>query len=361
MKENTNHTLCQLGYHDFFKAQALKYPMFFPARVITQNRTIYRVLGEEGESTAVISGKMQYEAVDAWDFPAVGDWVLIDRTETDAGTAVIHHILTRKSIFARKAPGKSQETQIVAANIDTVFICMALQEDYNLRRLERYLAIAWDSGARPVVVLTKADLCTDLSERIAEVEQIALGADVVTVSSQEDGGYAGLLPFIQFGETVALIGSSGVGKSTIINGLLGKEFLPTGGLRSDGKGRHTTTQRQLLLLPQGSNIIDNPGMRELHLDTADLEKTFSDIEALAAFCKYRDCTHQTEPGCAVQAALAAGEISAERLENYAKLQRETVYADLNSRQLEEEKIKRMFGSKGEMKQIRKDCKKRKKY
>ncbi len=346
------------GYDHFFADQTQEYPGLFPARIITGSREIYRVRGGNGEMAAVISGKLHHNAVDAGDFPAVGDWVMVDRADDREGPAIICHILTRKSLFVRKSAGTGHGFQVVAANVDTIFICMALTEDFNLRRLERYLAIAWDSGAVPVVVLTKADLCFDLSRRIAEVADVAPGADVVVVSSQS--GYEEILSYIAPEKTIALIGSSGVGKSTIINHLLGEAILATGDIREDGKGRHTTTVRQLLLLPGGGLVIDNPGMRELHLDAADLSKAFADIEALAVFCKYRDCGHGAEPGCAVQRAVASGELSLERLESYQKLQREMSYEGLNFRQLEEEKIRRMFGGKNEMKQTMREIKKKNK-
>ena len=228
----------------------------------------------------------------------------------------------------RKAAGTSKTEQAVAANIDTVFLCMSLNNDFNLRRLERYLAVAWESGADPVVVLTKADLCADLPQKQREVETIAMGVDILTTSAMEQEGYRQIMPYITEGRTVAFVGSSGVGKSTLINRLLGEERLATDGLRKDDKGHHTTTHRELLFLPNGAMVIDTPGMRELGMwDTASgVEQTFTDIEALAARCRFRNCSHTSEPGCAVRAALESGHLDAGRWLSYQKLKNENSYA-----------------------------------
>jgi ribosome biogenesis GTPase len=348
--ENIN--LAHYGLTPRFAQEAALYGGLHIARVSQQHRDLYKVIGEAGEYSAAVSGKLAYDAAGGEDFPAVGDWVMTDRPDDRSGSAVIHHILTRKSLFARKAAGTAAATQIIAANIDTIFICMALGTDFNLRRLERYLTVAWGSMATPVVVLTKADLCADLAARLAEVAAVAVGTAVVVCSGKEDGGHRDILPYIAAGKTIAFIGSSGVGKSTLINRLLGRELLATNAIREDdGRGRHTTTHRQLLLLPGGGVVIDTPGMRELQLDSGDLAGAFDDIEALAANCKYNDCSHSGEPGCAVRRAVEDGQLSAERLLSFAKLRKELGYEGLNFRQLEQEKIKRMFGSRGEMKQL----------
>lgn len=309
-------------------------------RIISQEKGMYRLVSEKGEQLAEISGKLRYNAKSAADFPAVGDFVTAD-CSCVSGPAVIQSVLPRKSVFIRKAAGTGNAEQVVAANIDTVFICMSLNRDFNLRRLERYLCIAWDSGAVPVIVFTKSDLCPDPEHYIHLAEHIAAGADIIVTSAVEPDGYRKLLPYIAQGKTAAWIGSSGVGKSTLINCLLGEERLETNGLRSDGKGRHTTTRRELFLLRQGGMVIDTPGMRELGLweTGVGLEQSFSDIETLASMCRFRNCSHTSEPGCAVQEAIAKGELSPERLQSYRKLKSESRYALDTEEYLTEKKQK----------------------
>ena len=305
---------------------AAQYPQLTPARVVLQERGSYRIRTASGEQIGLVSGKYQFDALSPSDYPVVGDYVAADCSDPD--TAVIHHLLPRKSLFLRKSSGSSRTEQAVAANIDTVFLCMSLNNDFNLRRLERYLAVAWESGAQPVVVLTKADLCGDLPEMQARVGSVAMGAPILTTSSMESDGLAPLLPYIGEGQTVAFVGSSGVGKSTLINRLLGEERLATGGLRNDDKGHHTTTHRELILLPNGAMVIDTPGMRELGLwDTASgMEQTFSDIETLAARCRFRNCSHTGEPGCAILDALQSGQLDRSRWQSYQKLKTENTYS-----------------------------------
>ena len=311
---------------DRWAALAAQYPERIVGRITLQEKGMYRIRTVMGEQNALVSGKFQFDAQSSSDYPAVGDYVMVSCA--DPVTAIIHQVLPRKSLFVRKAAGTSKTEQAVAANIDTVCLCMSLNNDFNLRRLERYLAVAWESGADPVVVLTKADLCADLPQKQREVETIAMGVDILTTSAMEQEGYRQIMPYITEGRTVAFVGSSGVGKSTLINRLLGEERLATDGLRKDDKGHHTTTHRELLFLPNGAMVIDTPGMRELGMwDTASgVEQTFTDIEALAARCRFRNCSHTSEPGCALRAALRSGELDSGRWQSYQKLKNENSYA-----------------------------------
>ena len=304
------------------------YPELALCRVALQEKGMYWLLFPDGMQRSQVSGKFQYEAKAASDYPAVGDYVAADRN--GGHTAVIHAVLPRKSAFFRKAAGTEGAGQIVAANVDTVFLCMALNHDFNLRRLERYLAMAWDSGASPVVLLTKADLCDDLTARLAQVERVAAGTEIVAVSALETGGCRSLDPYLIAGNTLAFVGSSGVGKSTLVNVLLGTEKIKTGTIRSgDDRGRHTTTHRELIVLSSGASVIDTPGMRELGMwDAGDgLSAAFADIESLSALCRFRDCTHKKEPGCAVRAAVERGELSEERLRSFEKLRTENAWSE----------------------------------
>ena len=307
-------------------ALAAQHPERTVGRITLQEKGMYWICTIAGEQKAMVSGKLLFDAQSPSDYPAVGDYVMASCADPD--TAIIHQLLPRRSLFVRKAAGTSKTEQVVAANIDTVFLCMSLNNDFNLRRLERYLAVAWESGADPVVVLTKADLCADLPQKQREVEAIAMGVTILTTSAMELEGYRQIMPYITEGRTVAFVGSSGVGKSTLINRLLGEERLATDGLRNDDKGHHTTTHRELLFLPGGAMVIDTPGMRELGMwDAASgVEQTFGDIEELAARCRFRNCSHTSEPGCAVRAALESGHLDAGRWLSYQKLKNENSYA-----------------------------------
>lgn len=327
MKESDKIDLTRYGFTQRFAASAAEtgYPV---GRVLSQERGVYRVIADTGEVFAKVSGKLRHETLTVSDFPAVGDFVLLDPPSEALGQGVIRGILPRKSVFIRKAGGTAHEGQVVAANIDTLFNCMSLNNDFNLRRLERYLAIAWDSGAIPVIVLTKADLCDDVEGQLLCVSRVAMGTDILVTSAMAEDGYQQIAAYIRPGLTVAFIGSSGVGKSTLINRLLGSDRLQTMGLRNDDKGRHATTHRELILLSAGGMVIDTPGMRELGLwdVTTGLDLTFADVEELASSCRFRDCGHTREPGCAVLAAIQSGALPAQRLMSYQKLKTETAYA-----------------------------------
>lgn len=306
-----------------------KYNGYYLGRVIEEHRNLYKIITENGKIVGKVSGKMLYDANDRVDYPAVGDWIVLDRVGAENGVAIINGVLTRKSKFSRKIAGKKSEEQIIATNIDTLFICMSLNHDFNIQRLERYISLAWNSGAIPVVILTKSDLCIDVDEKINAVMEEALGVDVYAVSSIYEVGLEEVKKYINFGKTVGFVGSSGVGKSTLINYLLGFEKQETREIRNDDKGKHTTTYRELMIAPSGGILIDTPGMREIHLldDTDGIEGSFSDIEELAGHCRFSDCNHVDEPGCAVRGAIEEGELSERRFDSYLKLKREAAFME----------------------------------
>ncbi len=351
------------GANERFLAESVLYPNFEMGRVTSQYKDLYKVVNNEGELLAEVSGKFRYETKYLSDYPVVGDFVMLDRSNDQSGNAIIHHVLTRKSSFERAAVGLKNQTQVVAANIDTVFICMSLNNDYNLRRLERYLSVAWNSRATPVVILTKADLCDDIQQKLTEISAVAIGADVLVTSSLDESSCNQLMPYFKKDMTSSFIGSSGVGKSTLINNLAGKEILSTSEVRKDDKGRHTTTRRELILLPQGGIVIDTPGMRELGVESVDFSKTFADIDTLSQQCKFKDCSHNSEPGCAIRYAIENGELDPKRMESYLKLKKEARYDGLTSKQIETEKFNSMFSGVGGMKNARKfiNEKRRRKY
>lgn len=294
-----------------------------PARVVREDRERYRI-DTGSEHAAEIAGRLRHQARNRLDFPAVGDWVAA-RAPEGQGPWTITAVLPRSSVFVRQAAGGTTEPQVVAANIDTVFVVAGLDADFNVRRLERYVTAAWESGARPLIVLNKSDLARDIGQAIGAAAEIAPGVPVVALSAAGRQGLDALEPWLVPQQTVALLGSSGAGKSTLVNALLGHEVQATQDVRaSDSHGRHTTTHRELLVLPGGAILIDTPGMRALQLWTAEpaLDGTFPEVAALAAQCRFADCAHENEPGCAVLAAEAAGELPADRLASWRKLQRE---------------------------------------
>ena len=284
-----------------------------------EHRSEYVIYTEHGELRAELAGRLRHGD----EHPAVGDWVAVALRPSE-GRATIHAVLPRRSAFTRKVAWAETKPQVVAANVDVVFVVCGLDANYNVRRIERYLTLAWESGAQPVVLLTKADLCDDVDPRVFEVESIAFGVPVHAVSAPHGDGLETVRSYVPAGRTAALLGSSGVGKSTLVNALVGEELLATQGLRDDGRGRHTTSHRQLVPLPEGGLVLDTPGMRELQLWDADegMQAAFADVDALAAQCRFADCAHREEPGCAVRAALAGGTLDVERFESWGKLQRE---------------------------------------
>lgn len=317
-----------------------------PARVVAQHRGEYVLQAPWGRAIGVAPGRMQYRAARAREMPAVGDWVLVE--PANDGPATIREILARCSEFVRRRAGTEDGEQVVAANVNTAFLMTSLDSNLNPRRLERYLVAAWDSGATPVVVLTKSDLVSGADAIVEEIRVIAAGADVIAVSSATGEGLDRLREYLDPGTTVALLGSSGVGKSTLVNTLAGENLLLTQQVREiDNKGRHTTTHREIFLLHDGALVLDTPGMRELGLVEADegIEETFDDVAEIVERCRFSDCRHDSEPGCAVREALTEGVITGQRWESYAKLQKEAAYEvrrrDVGAAQAEKKKWKQI--------------------
>ncbi|PKL75117.1 MAG: ribosome small subunit-dependent GTPase A [Candidatus Melainabacteria bacterium HGW-Melainabacteria-1] len=328
---DTYDNLTSYGWHPFFAAAFACYTTegLVPARLISEHPGLYHYVSPFAEGLAELSGRMRHQAQNRESLPAVGDWVALTASP-EMDKARIEAILPRRSVFARKETGGRAQAQLVAANVDTVLLVSALNQDLNLRRIERYLTLAWESGARPVIVLNKADLSAEVMALRAEVEAVAIGVEVFVISAKDGSGLRDLAPYLTPGQTVALLGSSGVGKSTLVNALAGQDIQAVQAIRADdAKGRHTTTHRQLFRLPSGALLLDTPGMRELQLWNAGdgLDAGFADIVELAVGCRYRNCAHQAEQGCAIQAALQSGELDAARYGNFLKLKREEAWVE----------------------------------
>ena len=334
------NTLAALGWTDELEAAMTIHAErgFEPARVVAEHRGGYYVRGERDDRLAQARGKLRDHEI-LGGMPAVGDWVAV--CDAPGGRAAIEAVLPRRTKISRKTPWLKAEEHTLVANVDTVFLVAGLDGDFNPRRMERYLVTAWDSGADPVIVLTKLDVCAD-DEQIAEAEAIAMGVPVVSMSNVTGQGLEDVREHLAPARTVALLGSSGVGKSTLVNTLAGREVMRTGELRRDGRGRHVTRHRQLHVLRGGAILVDTPGLRELQLWEGDVDSAFADIAALATQCRFSDCAHQTEPGCAVTGALATGELSWERMRSYRKLERELRSIEARSNKRVARELKRRW-------------------
>ncbi len=343
--------LKKYGVTDFFIAQSKQYEPLTLARVKSRYKGSYRVVADDFECYAELKGSLDYSITELSKYPTVGDFVMVDY-EKQSDRALIHEVLTRKSEFKRNSVSEKGQSQVVVANIDYAFICMSLNNNFNLNRLERYISITWDSGATPIIILTKADLCDDVEAKIREVEEVSNFCDVVAVSMFEDIRDK-LCKYLQPSKTISFLGSSGVGKSTMINKLLGDTIIETKEIDKNDKGRHTTTNREMYVLDSGAVLIDTPGMRELGITSSDIEISFDDIYELEQNCKFSDCTHKNEPNCAILEALKNGDLDERRLKNYIKIKHENGYEGLTSKEIEDKKLDRMFSEVGGMKNARK--------
>ncbi|MDD3051293.1 MAG: ribosome small subunit-dependent GTPase A [Candidatus Cloacimonetes bacterium] len=330
--------LSDLGWKDFFENSFSEYKTigYQAGRVAFETKNKYLIFCENGEKEAILSDKLWKGAFYRSELPAVGDWVAFSEIE-NSEQVKIQAVLPRFSKFSRKAvntygrnfdKGGGSEEQIISVNVDTIFLVISMDRDFNLRKIERYLTMIWDSGANPVIVLNKSDLTSHPEEYINDVQAITMGLPVISMSAAQKNGIEKIIDHIQTGKTISLIGSSGVGKSTIINALLDEDKMYVSANReTDKRGRHTTTHRELILLPDGGILIDNPGMRDIKSIASEeaLDETFSDVTELISQCRFKNCQHDTEPDCAVKEAIRIGTLSAERYESYLKLQREIAY------------------------------------
>ena len=316
-------TLQELGWDDGWASELdqLDDDNLVAGRIAAQHRGEYVLWTAGGELRAELPGRIRYDAGVSGVLPAVGDWVAA-RVRALEGRATIHSVLPRRTSIARKEVLRGSQAQVLAANVDTAFLLNGLDADYSIRRLERYLVLAWESGAQPVVVLTKTDLHADVADKVLDVERVAIGVPVHPVSNVTGEGLESVREHLAPATSSVVLGSSGVGKSTLINRIAGEEVMRTSDVAADGTGRHTTTHRELIRLPDGALVIDTPGLRELQLWDGDSSAAFADIEALAADCRFSDCAHVHEPGCAVLGAVDDGTLELDRLRSWRKLQRE---------------------------------------
>jgi ribosome biogenesis GTPase / thiamine phosphate phosphatase len=341
----------EYGWDDYFENHFdnLKQDGRFPGRIIREDRGIYKAVTDSGILPCMISGKMRLND----EFPVTGDWVVMSETK---GSYIIHGIIPRKTFFSRKEAGKTGDRQILAANMDFVFIMTSMNANFNVRRIERYLVLAKESGALPVIILSKADLAEDKDVLLSEVRKVASGSNVILISAKTGFGMEELSGYLTPGLTIAIFGSSGVGKSTLINRLLGEEALRTNEVREcDEEGRHTTTWRELVMLPCGAMIVDTPGLREVGISDVDgIDGAFEDIMDIASGCKFRDCSHMNEPGCAVIAALDTGELDRNRYDSFLKLRKENDYFasrdDISAKLKEKQKRKKFSKMQKRMKE-----------